>query len=184
MKLLRVLIGFVISSLIITALTTCSPSSPTPPPSAMDISDRQLRAALMNNSLLESLGGGIRIDEELGTGIHEGKTFVLALWPDDQPIVQWTLEGNAVTKIAVIVDPDAAVEPYLVEFQIQYVKALTELVVPEWDSDGLGWIFDTWEILSQQDNVAPSASTSHGKIKITAIVYTVPNTGVVEFTSR
>ena len=138
----------------------------------------------MDNSQLEWLGGRISIKEEQGTGIHKGKTFVLASWPDDgYPIAQWTLEGNAVTEVAVIVEPDVADEPYLVDFQVEYVRALTELIVPGWGSEGTRWIFDTWEILSQQDDAAPSSSMYQGKIEITAIVYTVPNIGVVEFTS-
>ena len=141
----------------------------------MDISDQELRAAF------DALDW-VTIRTEQGTGIHNNTIFVLATWLDDQVFAQWNLGNDKVTKVVIFFDPDDTIEPFLMDYQITQMEALTGLVAPGWD-DVTEWLFGTWGILAQQETETPSATQRYRNIHAKATVYTATNIGVVEFTA-
>ena len=128
------------------ALISCtgmqSESSESPNTTPLDVTDRELRAAL--NPL-----DWVTIRTEQGEDTHSGTTFVLATWLDDQVFAQWNLENDRVAKVVIVVDPNQAREPFLVDYQNRYVETISGLVVPSgawYDDYTVGDIYKHWRI--------------------------------------
>jgi hypothetical protein len=106
--------------LLATLLVSLACASEPDTTAVMDVSDSQLRSAFT----------GVNVRPERGTGVHEGKIFVLAYpyWGYDSPIAQWTLQDDHVIKVVIIMCPDTPykLEPFQLVGQLETISKLNE----------------------------------------------------------